>query len=103
MKTNQIMIRQMGEFVVEQRTKDGFFNATGLLRQWNAKSGAKKEVTKFLDLESTSELVSHKVLVSAIYDYVKRTSQVLNLFLKSVFIWNNRRKSLAHFRIRSAC
>ena len=62
MKTNQIMIRQMGEFVVEQRTKDGFFNATGLLRQWNAKSGAKKEVTKFLDLESTSELV--KTIIS---------------------------------------
>lgn len=32
MKTNQIMIRQMGEFSVKQRTKDGFFNATELLK-----------------------------------------------------------------------
>lgn len=56
-KTNQIMIRQMGEFSVKQRTKDGFFNATELLKQWNRVSGMKKEVTKFLDLGSTSELV----------------------------------------------
>lgn len=31
MKTNQIMIRPMGEFKVIQRTKDAFFNATDLL------------------------------------------------------------------------
>lgn len=35
MKTNQVMIRPMGQFKVEQRTKDGFFCATELLRQWN--------------------------------------------------------------------
>lgn len=47
----------MGDFKVTQRTKDGFFNATELLKQWNCASGMKKEVTKFLDLDSTSELV----------------------------------------------
>lgn len=57
MKTNQIMVRPMGDFKVTQRTKDGFFNATELLKQWNCVSGMKKEVTKFLDLDSTSELV----------------------------------------------
>ena len=35
MKTNQLMKRKMGEFNVTQRTKDGFFCATELLRQWN--------------------------------------------------------------------
>lgn len=35
MKTNQNMIRKMGNFDVIQRTKDGFFNATTLLKQWN--------------------------------------------------------------------
>lgn len=35
MKTNQIMTRPMGNFHVEQRTKDGMFNATALLKQWN--------------------------------------------------------------------
>lgn len=47
----------MGESKVTQRTKDAFFNATELLKQWNEKSGMKKEVTKFLELQSTSELV----------------------------------------------
>lgn len=47
----------MGEFKVIQRTKDGFFCATSLLAQWNEKSGMKKEVTKFFELQSTSELV----------------------------------------------
>lgn len=35
MITNQNMIRTMGKFKVTQRTKDGYFNATELLRQWN--------------------------------------------------------------------
>lgn len=29
------MVRPMGKFKVTQRTKDGFFNATALLKQWN--------------------------------------------------------------------
>ena len=37
MKTNQIMVRLMGDFKVTQRTKDGFFNATELLKRWNEK------------------------------------------------------------------
>lgn len=47
----------MGEFNVTQRTRDAFFNATELLKQWNEKSGMKKEVTKFFELQSTTELV----------------------------------------------
>lgn len=35
MKTNQVMTRSMGSFRVEQRTSDGFFCATSLLKQWN--------------------------------------------------------------------
>ena len=35
MKTNQNMIRKMNAFDVTQRTKDGFFNATLLISQWN--------------------------------------------------------------------
>lgn len=33
MKTNQVMKRQMGMFAVYQRTNDGYFNATDLLKQ----------------------------------------------------------------------
>ena len=65
----------MGEFNVTQRTKDGFFNATSLLKQWNEKTGMKKEVTKFLDLESTTELVKvimcRENLHTQDYTYVK--------------------------------
>lgn len=58
MKTNQIMTRPMGQFNVEQRTKDGMFNATALLRQWNENSGEKKEVTKFFENENTKLFIN---------------------------------------------
>lgn len=70
MKTNQVMIRQMGDFQVEQRTKDGFFNLTSLIRQWNnhvdnqqvlnpQKSGVlkKKDLDDYLSNKSTSDFI----------------------------------------------
>lgn len=47
MKTNQIMIRQMGEFKVIQRTKDAFFNATDLLKHWNKLNYNTKSIENF--------------------------------------------------------
>ena len=41
MKSNQEMIRPMGNFNVIQRTSDGYFNATHLLRQWNENAKSK--------------------------------------------------------------
>ena len=38
------MLRPMGDFKVEQRTKDGYFNATTLLKQWNEANEKKKEI-----------------------------------------------------------
>lgn len=58
MKTNQVMIRPMGEFSVTQRTKDGYFCATSLLKQWNSSTGMKKEVKDYLENHSTSELIT---------------------------------------------
>ena len=58
MKTNVNMVRKMGKFDVTQRTKDGFFNATELIKQWNSNSGQKKEVTKFFELENTKEFIN---------------------------------------------
>lgn len=57
MKTNQIMVRPMGCFSVEQRTKDGMFNATSLLKQWNESAGEKKEITKFFENQNTKEFI----------------------------------------------
>lgn len=47
----------MGQFKVEQRTKDGMFNATALLKQWNEASGDKKEISKFFDNDNTKEFI----------------------------------------------
>lgn len=58
MKTSVNMIRKMGNFDVTQRTKDSFFNATDLIKQWNKYSGQKKEVSKFFELENTKEFIT---------------------------------------------
>lgn len=48
----------MGCFSVEQRTKDGMFNATSLLKQWNESAGEKKEIKKFFENQNTKEFIS---------------------------------------------
>lgn len=58
MKTNQIMTRPMGDFHVEQRTKDGMFNATDLLNQWNSSSGQQKQMSHYFENSSTEEFIN---------------------------------------------
>lgn len=48
----------MGCFSVEQRTKDGMFNATALLKQWNESAGEKKEIKKFFENQNTKEFIA---------------------------------------------
>lgn len=66
MKTNQVMIRRMGNFNVTQRTRDGFFNATELLKQWNSPSNLntqnsgclkKKDLDDFFSNKNTKEFI----------------------------------------------
>lgn len=52
------MTRRMGQFEVLQRTKDGMFNATALLNQWNRAAGMKKEMNDYLRLQSTHDFLS---------------------------------------------
>ena len=58
MKTNQNMIRKMGDYDIVQRTKDGFFNATHLSTQWNRKMCTNKTIDDYLANKSTKELVT---------------------------------------------
>ncbi len=53
------MNRKMGNFDVFQRTSDGMFNATGLLKQYNGLESTKKkrEVADFLRLDKTKEFI----------------------------------------------
>lgn len=66
MKTNQIMKRNLANFTVEQRTKDGMFNATELLRQWNNPENLntqnigdlkKKDIDDYFNTKSTKEYI----------------------------------------------
>lgn len=57
MITNQIMKRQLDKFTVEQRTKDGMFNATHLLKQWNENTGQQKSIAHYLENAATQEFV----------------------------------------------
>jgi hypothetical protein len=65
------MTRKMGQFNVLQRTKDGMFNATALLRQWNEsvktsenlnpqKNGylKRKDLDDYLRLQSTKDFLA---------------------------------------------
>lgn len=71
MKTNQVLIRKMGDFEIQQRTSDRMFNATALLKQWNQQaenrgknlntqnSGylKKKDLDDFFNNKSTKEFI----------------------------------------------
>lgn len=58
MKTNQEMIRKMGNFNVIQRTKDGMFNATDLLKQWNNQSCSERKMDNFFASHKTNEFIN---------------------------------------------
>lgn len=58
MKTNNVILRPMGEFNVAQRTKDGMFNATELLKQWNSKSMSERKMANYFLSEKTNEFIS---------------------------------------------
>lgn len=57
MITNQIMKRPLANFTVEQRTKDGMFNATTLLKQWNEANGQQKTIAHYLENSATQEFI----------------------------------------------
>lgn len=58
MKTNQEMNRKMGEFNVTQRTGDGYFNGSELLRQWNdVAENPRRRMAEFIDSPKTKEFL----------------------------------------------
>lgn len=57
MKTNQIMKRTLVNFTVEQRTKDGFFCATDLLKQWNDANAQQKQMVHYTENQATKEFI----------------------------------------------
>lgn len=57
MKTNQVLIRKMGNYTVKQRTCDSMFNATELLKQWNESTGMQKKIDHFFENNSSHEFI----------------------------------------------
>lgn len=58
MKTSVNMVRKLGSFEVVQRTKDGMFNATELLKQWNKVPGnPKRDLSKFWESSKINEFL----------------------------------------------
>lgn len=59
MKTNQIMLRPMGQFNAVQRTKDGFFDGADLLRQWNSIEGnPRRRMSEFLESPKVKDFIA---------------------------------------------
>lgn len=66
MITNQIMKRPLANFIVEQRTKDGYFNGTELLKQWNNQEDLntqkigdykKKDIDDYFNNKTTKQFI----------------------------------------------
>lgn len=91
MKTNQVLTRKMGEFDVLQRTSDGMFNATGLLKQWNTYSAKKKDLDDFLSNKATKEYIT--IIKSKEY-YDTQNSGDDRESLKSVFCTSRANKGI---------
>lgn len=58
MKTSVTLIRKMGEFEVTQRTSDGMFDATTLLKQWNNKNNSGKKLDHYFENKTTEEFIN---------------------------------------------
>lgn len=59
MKSNQEMVRRIENFAVTQRTSDGFFDGSELLRQWNAVDGnARRRMNEFLESPKVKDFIN---------------------------------------------
>lgn len=65
------MVRNLEGLEIVQRTKDGMFNATELMKAWRKTTGQEKRIDKFLDNGQTKDFI--KVLIKDI-----ENQQVLN-------------------------
>lgn len=86
MKTNQLMKRKMGEFNVPQRTKDGFFCATELLRQWNEYANLNRGNSPHLKQKDLKE-----------FFYNKNTKEFIDALLEEEKLST---KNLAYLKLR---
>ena len=68
----------MGDFNVTQRTSDGMFDATSLIKQWNEKSGQKKMIAHYFENQPTKEFMN--ALVDEENKYRNTDKSTLSMF-----------------------
>ena len=84
MITNQNMIRKMGNFDVTQRTKDGFFNATALLEQWNKSNPNEKRALDNFWKSTNLDKLMLEIVINEPY-LLEKSSSVNSTYDKNVF------------------
>lgn len=57
MKTNCNLQRQIGDLTFHQRTKDGYFNSTELLNNWNENNNEKRRFRDFIRNDGTQKFI----------------------------------------------
>ncbi|SFN68276.1 KilA-N domain-containing protein [Capnocytophaga haemolytica] len=94
MTTNVNMIRKMGDFEVTQRTKDGMFNATALLKQWNEFVKTQRSLKPHNSGELENDAENQEVLNRGISPYLKNSSENQLFAQKELndFFYNNTTK-----------
>ncbi len=96
MITNQNMIRKMGNFDVTQRTKDGFFNATALLKQWNNSIDNQQVLNTQNSGYLKNSTENQKVLNMGNSPYLKNSDENQQVF-KSVVYTELKKKEIKDF------
>ena len=84
MITNQNMIRKMGTFDVTQRTKDGFFNATALLEQWNKSNPNEKRALDNFWKSTNLDKLMLEIVINEPY-LLEKSSSVNPTYDKNAF------------------
>ena len=78
MKTSVVLFREMGNFSVAQRTSDGMFNATELLKRWNsANPYHQRDLENFWKSTNLNEFMKEIVENECNFKSVEFTDKVL--------------------------
>ena len=78
------MIRKMGDFEVIQRTKDGFFNATALLEQWNKSNPNEKRALDNFWKSTNLDKLMLEIVINEPY-LLEKSSSINSTYDKNAF------------------
>lgn len=71
---SEFIARKINEFVVEQRSRDGYINATALTKAYKLATGKRRDVSEWLTSKRTIQSIAHLSTVTGIPVTEKRAS-----------------------------